>query len=85
MFDDWYNGDAPFTFGNALTDSVTLTAHWTANTNTQYTVIHWQENANDEEFSFAEAETKTGSTGSQTSAAARPSPSRPSRATAPRS
>ena len=70
-FAGWYNGDAPFAFGNALTDSVTLTAHWTANTNTQYTVIHWQENANDEEFSFAEAETKTGSTGSQTSAAAK--------------
>ena len=71
VFAGWYNGDAPFAFGNALTDSVTLTAHWTANTNTQYTVIHWQENANDEEFSFAEAETKTGSTGSQTSAAAK--------------
>ena len=71
VFAGWYNGDAPFAFGNALTDSVTLTAHWTANTNTQYTVVHRQENANDEEFSFAEAETKTGSTGAQTSAAAK--------------
>ena len=70
-FAGWYNGDAPFAFGNALTGPVTLTAHWTANTNTQYTVIHWQENANDEEFSFAEAETKTGSTGARTSAAAK--------------
>ena len=70
-FAGWYNGDAEFLFGGALTGPVTLTAHWTANTNTQYTVIHWQENANDEEFSFAEAETKTGSTGSQTSAAAK--------------
>ena len=70
-FAGWYNGDAEFLFGGALTGPVTLTAHWTADTNTQYTVIHWQENANDEEFSFAEAETKTGSTGSQTSAAAK--------------
>ena len=71
VFAGWYNGDAKFLFGGTLTDSVTLTAHWTANTDTQYTVIHWQENANDEEFSFAEAETKTGSTGSRTSAAAK--------------
>ena len=70
-FAGWYNGDAAFTFGGTLTGSVTLTAHWTANANTQYTVIHWQENANDEEFSFAEAETKTGATGSQTRAAAK--------------
>ena len=51
-FAGWYNGDTAFSFGGTLTDSVTLTAHWNANSNTQYTVIHWQENANDEEFSF---------------------------------
>ena len=70
-FSHWeYNG-AQFNFGSPLTESITLKAHWNVNTSTRYTVIHWQENANDEEFSFKEAETKTGSTGAQTSAAAK--------------
>ncbi len=34
VFAGWYNGDAKFLFGGTLTDSVTLTAHWTANTDT---------------------------------------------------
>lgn len=70
-FAGWYNGDAPFAFGNALTDSVTLTAHWTADTNTQYTVIHWQENADDDGYSYVENETLYGTTGAQTSARAK--------------
>ena len=70
-FSHWeYNG-TKFEFGSPLTENITLKAHWNVNTSTLYTVIHWQENANDEEFSFKEAETKTGSTGSQTSAAAK--------------
>ena len=36
-FAGWYNGDTAFSFGGTLTDSVTLTAHWTADTNTKYT------------------------------------------------
>ena len=51
-FAGWYNGDTAFSFGGTLTDSVTLTAHWTANSNTQYTVIHWQENADDDDYSY---------------------------------
>ena len=70
-FSHWeYNG-AQFNFGSPLTENITLKAHWNAKANTQYSVIHWQENANDEEFSFKEVETKTGSTGSRTSAAAK--------------
>ena len=70
-FSHWeYNG-TKFEFGSPLTENITLKAHWNVNTSTRYTVIHWQENANDEEFSFKEAETKTGSTGSRTSAAAK--------------
>ena len=70
-FSHWeYNG-TKFEFGSPLTENITLKAHWNVNTSTRYTVIHWQENANDEEFSFKEAETKTGSTGAQTSAAAK--------------
>ena len=64
-------GGAAFTFGNALTTALTLYAVWTPNTRTQYTVIHWQENADDDEYSYAESETKYGTTGAQTSAAAK--------------
>lgn len=64
-------GGAAFNFGNALTTALTLYAVWTPNTRTQYTVIHWQENADDDEYSYAESETKYGATGAQTSAAAK--------------
>ena len=72
-FDHWSEtvGGAAFTFGNALTTALTLYAVWTPNTRTQYTVIHWQENADDDEYSYAESETKYGTTGAQTSAAAK--------------
>ena len=62
-------GGAAFTFGQPLDQALTLYAVWTANTNTRYTVIHWLENANDNEYSYAESETKTGTTGAQTNAA----------------
>ena len=64
-------GGAAFTFGQPLDQALTLHAVWTANTDTRYTVIHWQENADDDEYSYAESETKTGATGAQTSAAAK--------------
>ena len=64
-------GGAAFTFGEQLDQSPTLYAVWTANANTRYTVIHWLENADDNEYSYAESETKTGTTGAQTSAAAK--------------
>lgn len=67
-------GGAAFNFGNALTTALTLYAVWTPNTRTQYTVIHWQENADDDEYSYAESETKYGATGAQTSAAAKSYP-----------
>ncbi len=57
-----------FTWGNELTENVTLYAVWTPNTNTQYTVIHWLENANDTNYSYKESETKTGTTGATTAA-----------------
>ena len=64
-------GGAAFTFGEQLDQSPTLYAVWTANANTRYTVIHWLENADDNEYSYAESETETGATGAQTSAAAK--------------
>ena len=64
-------GGAAFTFGQPLDQALTLYAVWTANANTRYTVIHWLENADDNEYSYRESETRTGATGAQTSAAAK--------------
>ena len=73
VFDGWYTsaeGGKKVDFAG-INASTTVYAHWTAAKNTKYTVIHWQENANDDGYSFAASETKTGTTGTQTSAAAR--------------
>ena len=47
-----------------------LYALWTPAT-ADYTVIHWQENANDDEYSYIASEKKSGKTGDQTNAAAK--------------
>ncbi len=49
----------------------TVYAKWTAANQTKYTVIHWQENANDNGYSYQESEPKTGTTGELTTAAAK--------------
>lgn len=64
-------GGTAFTFGQSLEQKLTLYAVWTANTDTRYTVIHWLENADDNEYSYKESETRTGATGAQTSAEAK--------------
>ena len=64
-------GGTAFTFGQRLDQALTLYAVWTPNANTRYTVIHWLENADDNEYSYKESETKTGATGAQTIAAAK--------------
>ena len=70
-FSHWeYNG-AQFNFGSPLTENITLKAHWNVNTSTRYTVIHWQENADDDGYSYVENETLYGTTGAQTSARAK--------------
>lgn len=71
-FEGWYEeSEKQFTFGNQLTSNITLTAHWKSNTSTKYTVIHWQEKADESGWSLHETETKTGGTGAQTAAAAK--------------
>lgn len=71
-FEGWYEeSEKQFTFGNPLTSNITLTAHWKSNTSTKYTVIHWQEKADESGWSLHETETKTGGTGAQTAAAAK--------------
>ena len=71
-FEGWYEESGNrFTFGNQLTSNITLTAHWKSNTSTKYTVIHWQEKADESGWSLHETETKPGGTGAQTAAAAK--------------
>lgn len=74
-FEGWYEeSEKQFTFGSPLTSNITLTAHWRSNTSTKYTVIHWQENADNNEYAFRESEEKSGATGAPTSAAAKSYP-----------
>ena len=74
-FEGWYEeSEKQFTFGNPLTSNITLTAHWKSNTSTKYTVIHWQEKADESGWSLHETETKTGGTGAQTAAASKSYP-----------
>ena len=49
------------------TQDTKLYALWTPAT-ADYTVIHWQENANDNEYSYIASEKKSGTTGTQTNA-----------------
>lgn len=71
-FEGWYEESGNrFTFGSPLTSNITLTARWESNTSTKYTVIHWQEKADESGWSLHETETKTGGTGAQTAAAAK--------------
>ena len=68
-FDGWYGAD-----GNPVTtvsETATVTAHWKANSETKYTVIHWLENADDNEYSSKDIEKKTGATNSRTNAKAK--------------
>lgn len=73
-----------FTFGGWFTDvdlasvahfdqitaATTVYAKWTEE-NTKYTVIHFQENADDDGYSFKESETKYGATNATTAASAK--------------
>ncbi len=60
-------GGSEYTFGSTISEDATLYAVWTADKNTSYTVIYWWENANDDNYSFHESETRTGESGSTVS------------------
>lgn len=71
-FDGWYldkDCTNPANFSE-ITTSTTVYARWEA-ANTTYTVIHWQENADDNGYSYKESETKQGASGKQTAATAK--------------
>ena len=53
------------------TADITLTATWKAGTATQYTVNHYQQNANDDKYTLKDTETLKGTTGGQTAATAK--------------
>ncbi len=65
-FDGWYIGEKKV---ESVSASATVTAHWTASNNTKYTVIHWQENADDDNYTLEESVRETGTTGTETNVA----------------
>lgn len=67
-FDGWYIDGQKVT---SVSAEATVTARWKANSKTEYTVIHWQENADDNEYSSKDIEKKTGATNSTTNARAK--------------
>ena len=70
-FGGWTRNGSAFTFGGALSENIQLEASWTAGTNTAYTVIHWWENADNDQYAFHESENRTGASGAQTAASAK--------------
>ena len=69
-FDGWYNGLTEVHDGATVTSPMTLTAHWKA-AEVNYTVIHWWENADDDEYAFHESQELQGLTGATTTAVAK--------------
>ena len=68
-FDGWYDAE-----GNPVTtvsETATVTAHWKADSKTEYTVIHWLENADDDNYTLEESVRETGTTGTETNVAAK--------------
>ena len=71
-FVGWYKDEActkAFSFGGELSANVTLYAKWDA-VRVNYTVLYWQENADDEGYSLKESEVRRGLTGALTEASA---------------
>ena len=67
-FTGWYQDGKLVT---SVSGKATVTASWKAK-DAQYTVIYWQENADDDEYSFAESETKTGTAGTEATPSQKP-------------
>ena len=69
----WQVEGVAATAGYVVTKDVTLTAQWSPNTNTRYTVHHYQQNVTGSEYTLVsgDTETKTGTTDATTAAAAK--------------
>ena len=62
-FAGWYLEDGLVESGIwQRTEDITLTAQWTANADTKYTVLHYQQNINNNEYTLYETEYLTGMT-----------------------
>ena len=71
-FEGWYKGEEKITqITKGSTGNITLTAVWKANTDTVYTVEHWQQNAEDDGYTLYLTEEKNGTTGTQTTVTAK--------------
>lgn len=67
-FAGWYVDEKctdRFNFGGTLDESITLYAKWEAQ-RVNYTIVYWQENPDDDGYSFYESETGRGMTGELT-------------------
>ena len=64
-FTGWFKSETEgFVFGGVLAETVTLTAHWEAESSTTYTINYWIENPNDDnEYSYYTSVKATGETG----------------------
>ena len=65
VFQGWYLDEEctqPFTFGNMLTSSIDLYAKWQG-VETEYKVVYWLENAEDDDYSFDAVVERRGITG----------------------
>lgn len=63
-FAGWLNGETAFDFNTPVTGNLTLTAKWEPKL-VNYTVVYWQENADDDGYSYVETATKQGYAGSE--------------------
>ena len=70
-FAGWYNGENEVTTEYKINSDLELTAKWNANTDTAYTVEHYQQNIADDEYILTETDTETGTTDEDTSATAK--------------
>ena len=67
-FAGWYQDGKKV---DTVSGEATVKASWQAK-DAQYTVIYWQENANDDGYSFKKSETKTGTAGTEAEASQKP-------------
>ena len=70
-FAGWYNGENEVTTEYKISSDLNLTAKWNADTDTAYTVEHYQQNIADDEYILTETDTETGTTDEDTSATAK--------------
>ena len=72
QFGGWYTEAEctnAFAFGNTLEEDIELYARWIP-AQISYTVVYWQQNPDDDGYSFKESRTMTGTTGELTQASA---------------